>query len=174
MNRTAKITVLLSLIENLEENGSWCGETHIQKSCYFLQEMLGAELEYNFILYKHGPYSFDLSDELGALRADSLLKVVPQHPYGPRLLPTENWENLKSNFPKTLKKHKEQINFLAQWLKNKGVSDLEKLATAYYVTQHNKNASQKDRAEEICSYKPHISCEEALNAVSEVEAHLSH
>jgi hypothetical protein len=49
MNRTQHQAVLLSLIQQLRENGSWCGETHIQKSAYFLQEMLGVPLGLNVI-----------------------------------------------------------------------------------------------------------------------------
>jgi len=61
--------VLLDLIDRLNRGGSWCGETHIQKSVYFLQELLGVPLDFNTIFYKHGPYSFDLADELVSLIA---------------------------------------------------------------------------------------------------------
>ncbi|MCL6557372.1 MAG: hypothetical protein K6U74_00970, partial [Firmicutes bacterium] len=58
--------LLLSLVKAMESQGSWCGETHIQKCSYFLQAMLGVPLGFEFILYKHGPFSFDLRDELTA------------------------------------------------------------------------------------------------------------
>jgi hypothetical protein len=60
MNRLQRAVVLLSLLERLKERGSWCGETHLQKSAYFLQDMLSAPLGFDFILYKHGPFAFDL------------------------------------------------------------------------------------------------------------------
>lgn len=66
MKRLQRDAVILSLIENLRAKGSWCGETHIQKATYFVQELLRVPLEFEFVLYKHGPYSFDLSDELTA------------------------------------------------------------------------------------------------------------
>lgn len=55
MNRTQRQAILLALIQRLREKGSWCGETHIQKSAYFLQELLGVPLDLNVIFYKHGP-----------------------------------------------------------------------------------------------------------------------
>jgi len=73
MNRLKRDVVILSLIENLKKKGSWCGETHIQKATYFLQELFDFPLGFEFILYKHGPFSFDLSDKLTAMRADMLL-----------------------------------------------------------------------------------------------------
>src|SRR6059036_3096299 len=94
MNRLQRAVVLLSLLEQLRARGSWCGETHLQKSVYFLQELLGVPLGFDFILYKHGPYAFDLSDEITALRADLLLSILPRDPYGARLLPTENARSL--------------------------------------------------------------------------------
>ena len=80
MNRTQRQAILLTLIQQLRDNGSWCGETHIQKSAYFLQELLGVPLELNVIFYKHGPYSFDLGDEVTALRCDLLLSLQSREP----------------------------------------------------------------------------------------------
>jgi hypothetical protein len=77
MNRLKRDAVILSLIENLKKKGSWCGETHILKATYFLQELFDLPLGFEFILYKHGPFSFDLSDEFTAMRADMLLKIQP-------------------------------------------------------------------------------------------------
>ena len=89
MNRLQRAAVLTALADELRKRGSWCGETHLQKATYFLQSLLGVPLGYEFILYKHGPYSFDLHDELTALCTDQLLELRPQpYPYGPSLLPT--------------------------------------------------------------------------------------
>src|SRR5438093_5216592 len=102
MERLERDAILLSLLDSLKANGSWCGETHIQKATYFLQELVKVPLEFSFILYKHGPFSFDLSDELTAMRADSLLKIQPQGQYGPSLSLTEGSEQLKELFSKVV------------------------------------------------------------------------
>jgi len=44
----------------------------------FLQDLMRVPLELEFILYKHGPFSFDLRSELTSLRADELVKLEPQ------------------------------------------------------------------------------------------------
>lgn len=168
MKRMARVAVLLSLVEELKKNGSWCGETHIQKTTYFLQRMLEDDLGHDFILYKHGPYSFDLSEELGRLRADNLVKVVPQKPYGPRMLPGRAWTDLKETFPKTINRYAKKVSFLGHWLGNKGVAELEKLATALYVTKEL-NIEGGQRAEKIHELKPHVSLEEARAALNELD-----
>lgn len=171
MNRLKRDVVILSLIENLKKRGSWCGETHIQKATYFLQELFDLPLEFEFILYKHGPFSFDLSDELTAMRADMLLRIQSQpRPYGPSLVPRNGSESFKQHFPNTLKKYDSNIQFVANKFKDRGVSELERLATALYVTREiNPKGSSEFRAQCITKLKPHISMEEALAAVKEID-----
>src|ERR1017187_6331592 len=98
MNRLQKYSVLLALNEELRSAGSWTGETHMQKATYFLQHLMGVPLGFDFILYKHGPFSFDLRDELTAMRAEGFLRLEPQHPYGPTLVTEEKSELLKHAF----------------------------------------------------------------------------
>src|SRR5712692_9118533 len=105
MRRLQRIVILADLASRLGKYGSWCGETHLQKATYFLQELGKVPLGYSFVLYKHGPFSFDLRDELTAMRADGLLELRPQPPYGPSLVPTERASEFARRFPKTLGKY---------------------------------------------------------------------
>jgi hypothetical protein len=57
MEDNTRQVVLLSLLETMGARGSWCGETHVQKCTYFLQEALDVPLGLSFVLYKHGPFS---------------------------------------------------------------------------------------------------------------------
>lgn len=169
MKKSQSDAVLLSLVREMIARGSWCGETHIQKATYFLQAMLKVPLEFDFILYKHGPFSFDLSNEITALRADVLLRYQPRsYPYGPSIVPTDEAQSFLKSYPKTLKRYADQINFVADTLGNMGVADLERLATALYVTL-NQDVPSGRRAEEIPKLKPHISLEEADRAVKKVD-----
>ena len=79
MKRLQQAAILVSLIEALEKKDSWCGETNVQKATYFLQELFGVPLGFKFILYKYGPYSFDLSEKLTYLCADSILDLEVRH-----------------------------------------------------------------------------------------------
>lgn len=171
MKRLQRDAVILSLIENLKAKESWCGETHIQKATYFIQELLKVPLEFEFVLYKHGPYSFDLSDELTAMRADAILKLQPQpSPYGPSFIQSIGSKLIKKRYPKTLKKYNPMVKFVANKLGDKGVTELERLATALYVTRRiNTNNSIESRAQCIHKLKPHVSLDEARDAVMVVD-----
>ena len=61
--------IVVETIARLRSHGSWAGETHVQKSLFFLKNLLRVPLNYNFVLYKHGPYSFDLHHDVGKMRA---------------------------------------------------------------------------------------------------------
>jgi hypothetical protein len=136
MDRLPKAAIVTKPARRLRHYGSWCGETHIQKAMYLLQDMLQVPTGFDFVLYKHGPYSFDLADELTSLRADGLLALEPQSvPYGPRFAVTPLTRRLHATFPKTLAKYADSIEFVAKALGGKRVDELERLGTALYVTR---------------------------------------
>jgi len=170
MERLHREAVLLQFIEELRTHGSWCGETHIQKATYFLEELMRVPLGYEFILYKHGPYSFDLSDDLSDMRAKLFLKVVPQPPYGPRLQPGENSQVLTRLFAKLTRPYSSQLAFIARNIGKKIVVELEKLGTSLYVTTKGPKRPGDARAEKVSALKPHIALKEARQAVAEVDA----
>jgi hypothetical protein len=170
MDRLRKAALLTRLIEQLRERGSWCGETHVQKATLFLQDLMRVPLGFDFILYKHGPFSFDLRDELTSMRADELIKLEPRWGYGPRIATTDRSKYIQGLYLKTLERYDERISSITDKLGDKGVADLERLATALYVTQHlGRGHSEDERATTLTKLKPHIAREDALAAITEVD-----
>jgi hypothetical protein len=170
MKRLQRAALLTELVERMRAQNSWCGETHMQKATFFLQELLDVDLDYEFIVYKHGPFSFDLRDELGELVSDRLIRYDPQlPPYGPRISTTEEAERIRQTYPRTLARHVEQIRFVAEKLDARGVVDLERLATALFVTLEAPHAGRGERARSLRLLKPHIAEPAALRAVEEVD-----
>lgn len=170
MKRLKRAALLTRLIEGLRESESWCGETHVQKATFFLQNLMQVPLEFEFILYKHGPFSFDLRDEITALRADNLLMLERQWPpYGPRIATTNQSKHIQNNYPRTLTKYDKRIVFTAQKLGDKKVIELERLTTALYVTVADPDASPGNRTNELRRLKPHVAREDARDAIEEVD-----
>jgi uncharacterized protein YwgA len=139
----------------------------MQKAAFFLQELMNVTLDFDFILYKHGPFSFDLRDELTFMRAQGFLRLEPQYPYGPTLIGGEKSELLKQAFRQAIEKHLPKIRFVSQKLGNKTVAELERTATALYIRL--REPTEVDPVERLRSLKPHIALPEAQAAVSEVE-----
>ncbi len=170
MERLERIAVIAELIGKLHEHGSWCGETHLQKSMYLLQELAGHPVGFDFILYKHGPFSFDLRDELTAMRADYLLELEVRRPdYGPTLKPTPNMESVSRRYRDTVEAARPAIEFIGERVGDKTVVELERLGTALYVRRKHPEAKDpSELARKIVELKPHISEREAQEAVRTV------
>lgn len=156
--------LVIALLTEMKKAGSWCGETHIQKTMYALDKLLKVETDFDFILYRHGPYSFDLHDELLSMAASGFLVIEQRYPYGPSLQPTPSGNELLARFPKMNKRLEGKIQFIAQKMSNKDVASLEKYATAIYVTEHY-NEKEDEKAAILSELKPHISLEEAREAL---------
>ena len=171
MNRLAQEAVIVGLARRLDERGSWCGETHLQKATYLLHDLLDVPFDFDFILYKHGPFSFELRDELSSMRADKVLTREPQPPpYGPRILTTPRGLELEQRFQRTMGRFGPRLDWIADQLGDRGVVELERLATALWVTrQLGSDASVTERAEELNELKPHVSVAAAAEAVEEID-----
>jgi len=170
MTRAQRVALLTLLNRELQRRGSWCGETHIQKATFFLQELLGVDAGFEFILYRHGPFSFDLRDELASMQADGLLELAARYPgYGPSYYPTQFSETFLERFPKTTARYLSQIQFVADELGSKGVAELERLATSLFLAQSEGIWDPHKRARRLVDLKPHVSLLDARSATAEVD-----
>jgi hypothetical protein len=161
--------LVLALSSALRERGSWAGETHIQKAGYLLQHLLNVPLAANFILYKHGPFSFDLRGLLAEMESQQFVAWEPRpYPYGPTLVPGSCGQLLQ-DFAKSPKTFQPQIEFVAEKLASKRVADVERLATALYVTLDN-GVPKNERSPRIHALKPHVTIREAEAAVAEIDS----
>src|SRR5438876_11537277 len=100
LSRLQRYVVLLRLLEEFKKRGSRCFETHFQGGTYFLQQMMGVPLGFDFYIYRQSPYSDDLNNELTGLQADGLVTVQPLSDYGPSLYPTERGLAPCERYPK--------------------------------------------------------------------------
>jgi uncharacterized protein YwgA len=170
MTITADYALLAAIIEELSKHGSWCGETHIQKTAYAAKQVLGVPLEASFILYKHGPYSFDVNATLASMRADRMLSLVPKGKYGPSYsLEEPASRSVRTRFLTIVEANAEKIHRVAAEFASKNVAELERVATAIYVTEKSPDAPVAARAAELNRLKPHIDLNSALAAVHEAD-----
>ena len=159
------------LVGQLRASGNWCGETHVQKAVYFLQTACGVPMGYSFVLYKHGPYSFDLRLDTARLLGRRMLKQEPSRPpYGPRLGATTIMSRHVDRHAEAIRRYSEDVRRVVQLVGRRGVAELERLSTALYVTVRQCEESIASRAARIHELKPHVSVESAAEAVKELDA----
>lgn len=155
MTSKEQSAILLKLAVQLKANASWAGETHVQKAAYLLQELLGIPVGFEFILYKHGPFSFDLQDQLYQMEAEKVIQLEDQHyPYGPKIVEGPAASALRRVTTAT-DSFISRIEFIATKLGRSNVSTLERIATAHYVTRENGVPIDR-RVQRLMELKPHI------------------
>lgn len=169
MNRLVQEAIIVGLSRRMAKKGSWTGETHLQKAAYLLSELRDVDFDFDFILYKHGPFSFELRDELVEMQSEGLIRSFVQNPnYGPRLLPTKGGKSLAETLAASTERYEESLDWIAEALGGRDVMELERLATAMWMTR-KQGGSVRERAEAVVEVKPHISIEAATLSVEKID-----
>jgi len=88
-------------------------------------------------------------------------------PYGPSLVAGAKGELLSKAFGQAVERYASGIRFVSQKLGAKTVAELERTATALYISLREPRVAEI--AERLTNVKPHITLQEARAAVSEVE-----
>jgi uncharacterized protein YwgA len=150
----------------------------LQKALYIIQDLTKANFGYKFVLYKHGPYSFELNAELTAMRAANILEFqFPRQGYGPSIVATAFGKRIYEVNKENIERFEAVEMFLADWFAASDVRQLEKIATAYYVTKKHPRDPAVERARKLVSLKPHVdihSAEEAVKIVDEKRRQAKH
>jgi hypothetical protein len=168
MNTREQSALLLDLAVHLRDNGSWAGETHVQKTAYLLQNLLGVPSGFEFVLYKHGPFSFDLRESLNQMEAERFIGLQEQpYPYGPTIIEGKAASRLRASTD-VAQRYVRPLEFLAGHLGRANVADLERIATALYVTLES-GISPGARVGRLVELKPHIPVAEAAAAFGKLE-----
>lgn len=167
MKNAERQAVLLMLLQAMKSNGGWCGETHVQKCAYFLEKGLGVPLELEFVLYKHGPFSFRLRELLGEMRAKLLIDVEPRPPYGPSLVVSASGDAWKERVAEVAQ-YRAAVQFVSERLAKCGVVELERLGTALYVIAEDEPRTDDQMVARIVELKPHIDKRAAHDALVRV------
>ncbi len=168
MNDLERSGIVATLVKDCRVREAFCGETMVQKSIFFLQELLKVPLGFDFQLYLHGPFSFELQRHLASMMADDMVAVRPTED-GATFEPGEQLGYLERHAAKTIAEHRNAVDFVVKNLAGRGVKQLRSLATALYFTVTQGDASIEGRATKIREVKPHLSADDARDAVEEVD-----
>jgi hypothetical protein len=167
MSNLDQSCLILNLALALKENGSWAGETHIQKGGYFLNTLLGVPTGVSFMLYKHGPFSFELRELLTDMEALGFIKWNSIPPFGPSISEGPFGNQLRAKFSTLSDQYHRHIDFVARHLGKRNVASLERIATALYVSEEG--LVGPSRVARLIDLKPHVDVFLAEKAVEEFD-----
>ena len=160
--------VVARLVKDMRANQGWAGETHVQKTMFFLQELLGVPSGFDFVLYKHGPYSFDLHDDLGRMLNNFVLDLEPRPPYGPSFGLDEIGDSIIQKRAHVVDEYEGKLSFVVDLLATRDVRELERLGTALLLKMEFPAFDPATLASKIVELKPHIPEDLAITAIREV------
>jgi len=148
--------LVASIVEKLNNFNSWCSETHIQKTIFFLQGLFDDMYNYRYILYMYGPFSFELRNDLGKMLSLNILTIEPKGEYGPKILLGEYAKFLEERFEDFLKSKENKINFITKRFSSKTAKDLEALATMFYIVKYKNIPDERNQIKYLMEIKPWI------------------
>jgi len=161
--------IILSVVCGLSQRGSWSGKTHVIKTLYLLKAIGNMDMPFQFILYKHGPYSFDVENELALMRSYKAIEgEISIQGYGESLRPGMN-KDFPGKFSPIKDKEKEIIDKICNFTAKKDVRDLERLATTAWIVKEEEKKDPTIVSSRLHELKPHISLESAKEAFDELQ-----
>ncbi len=165
MSRSQPSTDLLAaLVESFTNasSGGYCGQTHIHKAAFIAQELLGVPFGLEWELYTHGPFSRDVRPGLDHCQQTGTVATLV-HPKGLRI--TRPADAPHAVLPAEFR---EKIQLVAQRLALMDRDQLEKVATAAWVTRFadGHGMDVQSRAVQVNELKPHIEIGIAAKAVT--------
>jgi hypothetical protein len=167
-----KHALILGMVENLRNEGSRTGKTHIIKGLMLAAAAKAEDVPFEFFLYKHGPYSTDIEENLEQMQSYGALTIAPAFDgYGVILKPGEMARYAKLRAPLSEEEEK-AIGRVCQLIRSKNVGQLERLATAAWIRTRLGIQESDAVALKLTELKPHVSLSDALDADREVSAFL--
>jgi uncharacterized protein YwgA len=160
--------ILAAFIEKVRESGHACGETLMQKAAYVMKELFGVPLSDEFRIHYYGPFSFQLENRLSLMEAEDFVRVSPRE-IGVTYDVGGRFHQLREQFPQTLAKYQQAIDFAAEQLGALRVKELEPLTTALFVTRQQPDATSNIRSSKLMEIKPHVKPAEAAAAIATVD-----
>ena len=162
-----KHALILAVIDRLHKHGSWTGKTHLQKALFLLSALGAIQVPFQFVLYKHGPYSFDVEEELEQMKgyAAVVSEAVPE--YGVVLRAGTSARFVKDKAPLSEAELK-TIEQVCTFVGSKKATELERIATAAWIRTREQVTEEISVATRLNQLKPHVSVMEAAEADKKV------
>lgn len=130
----------------------WIGRTALMKFCYFLQELRGAQLGYNFSLYSYGPFDSAVLSDLGDGEAFGVLKedIVPYPSgFGYKISCVLEPEQLAEVGGDLLERCRADVDWIIEEFGSRSAADLELASTLVYADREALAAEEQISAAEL-------------------------
>jgi uncharacterized protein YwgA len=158
--------LILETVKGLRNQKSWTGRTHVVKTLFLAAQK--ADLPFEFVLYKHGPYSFEVDEELESMLSYDAVEKDAIGGYGPQLRVGEGAVFVEDQVVSA--SALDAIRKATQYVSSRNVSELEALATTVWLMTPGQPNERAELVSGLIKLKPHISQPIANKAYDEALA----
>jgi uncharacterized protein YwgA len=169
-----RIAILAGMVSKAPEKR--LGRTQIMKLFYFLQELKGVPLGYDFRLFTYGPFDSEVLSDLGtACNLGTLIEktVIYSKGYGYDIKPSSQADilirELEDNHPDVASQVEDVVSEFGAF----SAAELELRSTIFFVdreiSQEGSKMTEKELAERVRQIKPYFSLESILERVDEMK-----
>jgi len=166
MERNQRIKLLLHIIDKLHSKGDRNGETNIQKLAYFIIKAKLAPLDYDYVLYNYGPYSFQLKDDLTYIEESRMVCKEPDSSgFGFKYIPNYEMDFVDETLKET--RFQSKIDQLIIKFRQIPAKNLGLIATYMYIYDKNQDIDDENLINAVHNIKPMFNKFELENMLKE-------
>jgi uncharacterized protein YwgA len=169
-----RLPILACLIKKAP--GQDLGRTQLMKLLYFLQELKGVPLGYDFRLFNYGPFDSEVLSDLSSAHGAGIVTektVLHANGYGYSITPGTRADLSASKFESSDPDVVSAIDATVEEFGGFGASKLELLSTIFFVDREfageGKETSLDDITERVHQIKPHFEKETISKGVIDME-----
>ena len=162
-----KHAMLLEVIRSLGRRNCSAGKTNVQKALAIMNETV-QKTPFGFVLYKHGPYSFDVQATMEQMKTYRAIVSQPNvDGFGINICegPGSKFVDKNADLPIETKQAIEKV---CEFVCSRSVFELERLATAAWIRKREGLKDSFEVAARLNQLKPHVSIDDATTADEEL------
>jgi uncharacterized protein len=168
-----RLLVLANLVQRAPDQK--LGRTQLMKLMYFLQELKGVPLNYNFTLFTYGPFDLEVLSDLSTACGLGVVaeeEILYANSYGYKITPTTKATSSSIELSQVAPDVAAKIHEVLEQFGNYGAAELELRSTVLFVDRDLSSTDHRlpagDLAKRVRQIKPHFSDEVILKRINEM------
>lgn len=173
LNSETRVAVLARMVKAAPD--STLGRTQVMKLFYFLQELKGAPLGYDFRLFNYGPFDSEVLSDLASACGRAVVSETPviyARGYGYAITPGPNAESLNRQLEETDPILVARVDEVVQEFGELGAAELELRSTILFVDREwSQSGITTDQAlaGRVREIKPHFTEATILTRITQMK-----
>jgi uncharacterized protein len=174
LNPETRVAVLARMVKLAPEQ--CLGRTQVMKLFYFLQELKGVSVGYDFRLFNYGPFDSEVLSDLASacsLAVVTEASIIYTRGYGYAITPGANAEKFDRELEENSPVVAARVDEVVREFGSLGAAELELRSTILFVdrewTQTDTSATERALAQRVREIKPHFAEAVILDRISQMK-----